>query len=169
MAHFDAMEKLSHEELIFCQNKEAGLRAIIAIHDTTLGPALGGTRMWPYQTEEEAITDALRLARGMTYKSAAAGLNLGGGKAVIMGNPKTDKSEALFRAFGRFIESLKGRFITGEDVSIDVNDVEYMYMETKYVSSREPPTISSRKIVTGWSSIAGRFCTRPIMSSTPAG
>ncbi len=134
MSHFAKMEELGHEEIIYCQNQDVGLRAIIAIHDTTLGPALGGTRMWPYPTEEEAITDALRLSRGMTYKSAAAGLNLGGGKAVIIGNPKTDKSEALFRAFGRFIESLKGRFITGEDVGIDVNDVEYMYMETKYVS-----------------------------------
>lgn len=133
MTHFEKMEEWGHEELIFCQNKEVGLRAIIAIHDTTLGPALGGTRMWPYKTEDEAITDVLRLSRGMTYKAAAAGLNLGGGKAVIIGNPKTDKSEALFRAFGRFIESLKGRFITGEDVGVDVNDVEYMYMETKYV------------------------------------
>jgi leucine dehydrogenase len=133
MIHFAKMEELGHEQVIFCQNQEIGLKAIIAIHDTTLGPALGGTRMWPYKTEEEAITDALRLSRGMTYKAAAAGLNLGGGKAVIIGNPKTDKSEALFRAFGRFIESLKGRFITGEDVGIDVNDVEYMYMETKYV------------------------------------
>jgi leucine dehydrogenase len=134
MSYFARMEETGHEELIFCQNKEVGLRAIIAIHDTTLGPALGGTRMWPYLKDEEAIVDALRLSRGMTYKAAAAGLNLGGGKAVIVGNPKTDKSEALFRAFGRFIESLKGRFITGEDVGIDVNDVEYMYMETRYVS-----------------------------------
>ncbi|MCS6806920.1 MAG: Glu/Leu/Phe/Val dehydrogenase dimerization domain-containing protein [Acidobacteriota bacterium] len=133
MTYFTAMEELGHEQIVFCQNKDVGLRAIIAIHDTTLGPALGGTRMWPYKSEEEALTDALRLSRGMTYKSAAAGLNLGGGKAVIIGDPRTDKSEALFRAFGRFIESLKGRFITGEDVGIDVNDVEYMYMETKYV------------------------------------
>jgi leucine dehydrogenase len=134
MSDFAKMEEMGHEELIFCQNKEVGLRAVIAIHDTTLGPALGGTRMWPYATEAEAVNDALRLSRGMTFKATAAGLNLGGGKAVIIGNPKTDKSEALFRALGRFIESLKGRFITGEDVGIDVNDVEYMYMETRYVS-----------------------------------
>ena len=133
MSHFSKMEEKGHEELIYCQNKEVGLRAIIAIHDTTLGPALGGTRMWPYATEEEAIVDALRLSRGMTFKATAAGLNMGGGKAVIIGDPKTDKSEALFRAYGRFIESLKGRFVTGEDVGIDVNDVEYMYMETRYV------------------------------------
>ena len=134
MSCFEKMDGLGHEELIFCRMREAGLRAIIAIHDTTLGPSLGGTRMWPYPSEGEAITDALRLARGMTYKAAAAGLNMGGGKAVIMGDPKKDKSEALFRAFGRFIETLKGRFITGEDVGVDVNDVEYMFMETRYVT-----------------------------------
>ena len=130
---FDHMGRYGHEQVVFCQNREVGLRAIIAIHDTTLGPALGGTRMWPYQTEEDAILDALRLSRGMTYKAAAAGLNMGGGKAVIIADPNRDKSEALFRAFGRFVESLHGRFITGEDVGIDVNDVEYMYMETRYV------------------------------------
>ncbi|MBI3951395.1 MAG: Glu/Leu/Phe/Val dehydrogenase [Acidobacteria bacterium] len=138
MTIFSQIEDFGHEELIFCQNKDVGLRAIIAIHDTTLGPALGGTRMWPYETEEEAIVDALRLSRGMTYKSTAAGLNMGGGKGVIIGNPKTDKSEALFRAYGRFVESLKGRFITGEDMGIDVNDVEYMYMETRYVVGVSP-------------------------------
>ena len=104
MSCFATMEQMGHEELIFCRMKEAGLRAIIAIHDTTLGPALGGTRMWPYPSEEEAIVDALRLSRGMTFKATAAGLNLGGGKAVIIGDPKTDKSEALFRAFGRSLK-----------------------------------------------------------------
>ncbi|RMG54722.1 MAG: Glu/Leu/Phe/Val dehydrogenase [Acidobacteria bacterium] len=138
MAIFTQLEEFGHEEVLFCQNKDVGLRAIIAIHDTTLGPALGGTRMWPYETEEEALADALRLSRAMTYKAAAAGLNMGGGKAVIIGDPKKDKSEALFRAFGRFIESLKGRFITGEDVGVDVNDVEYMYMETRYVCGLSP-------------------------------
>jgi len=133
MSIFDLMSRHGHEQLVFCLNREIGLKAIIAIHDTTLGPALGGTRMWPYQTEEDAIQDALRLARGMTYKAAAAGLNMGGGKAVIIADPNRDKSEALFRAFGRFVESLHGRFITGEDVGVDVNDVEYMYMETRYV------------------------------------
>ncbi|MCS6806876.1 MAG: Glu/Leu/Phe/Val dehydrogenase dimerization domain-containing protein [Acidobacteriota bacterium] len=138
MEMFARIEASGHEELIFCQNKDVGLRAIIAIHDTTLGPALGGTRMWPYKTETEAIEDALRLSRSMTYKSAAAGLNMGGGKAVIIGDPKKDKSEALFRAYGRFVESLQGRFITGEDVGIDVNDVDYMYMETRYVVGVSP-------------------------------
>ncbi len=133
MNTFEIMDELEHEQVIFCRNKDVGLRAIIAIHDTTLGPALGGTRMWPYETEEEALRDVLRLSRGMTFKAAAAGLNLGGGKAVIIGDPKKDKSEALFRAFGRFVESLRGRFITAEDVGIDVNDVEFMHMETRFV------------------------------------
>ncbi|MEE6249472.1 MAG: Glu/Leu/Phe/Val dehydrogenase dimerization domain-containing protein, partial [Bdellovibrionota bacterium] len=92
-----------HEQIVYCYDKDAGLKAIIAIHNTALGPALGGTRMWNYATEEEALVDVLRLSRGMTYKAAAAGLNLGGGKAVIIGDPKKDKSEALFRAFGQFI------------------------------------------------------------------
>jgi leucine dehydrogenase len=130
---FSELENFGHEQVIFCQNRDVGLKAIIAVHDTTLGPALGGTRMWPYETEEDALLDALRLSRGMTYKAAAAGLNMGGGKAVIIADPNRDKSEALFRAFGRFVESLHGRFITGEDVGIDVNDVEFMYMETRYV------------------------------------
>jgi leucine dehydrogenase len=133
MKIFQPMDELEHEQVIFCRNKDVGLRAIIGIHDTTLGPALGGTRMWPYDSEDEALRDVLRLSRGMTYKAAAAGLNLGGGKAVIIGDPKRDKSEALFRAFGRFVESLRGRFITAEDVGIDVNDVEYIRMETRHV------------------------------------
>ena len=119
---------------MFCHNKDAGLKAIIAIHNTVLGPALGGTRMWPYQTEADALNDVLRLSRGMTYKNAVAGLNLGGGKAVIIGDPASDKSEALFRAFGQFVESLGGRYITAEDVGIDVNDMEFVYRETQYVT-----------------------------------
>lgn len=127
------MEKYDHEQVVFCQDKEAGLKAIIAIHDTTLGPALGGARMWPYKSEEEALRDVLRLSRGMTYKATVTGLNLGGGKAVIMGDPKKDKSEMLFRTFGRFVNSLSGRYITAEDVGTDVNDMEYTFMETDYV------------------------------------
>src|SRR3979411_2085622 len=95
-----------HEQVIFCHNKDVGLKAIIAIHNTGLGPALGGTRMWNYKTEEDALVDVLRLSKGMTYKAAAAGLNLGGGKAVIMGDPKKDKSEELLSCFGRYVESL---------------------------------------------------------------
>ena len=107
MEIFDYMEKYDYEQLLFCQDKDSGLKAIIAIHDTTLGPALGGTRMWTYESEEAAIEDALRLARGMTYKNAAAGLNLGGGKTVIIGDPRKDKNEEMFRAFGRYIQGLK--------------------------------------------------------------
>ena len=131
---FETLDTYGHEQVVFCHNKDAGLKAIIAIHNTVLGPALGGTRMWPYKSEAEALNDVLRLSRGMTYKNAVAGLNIGGGKAVIIGDPATDKSEALFRAFGQFVESLGGRYITAEDVGIDVNDMEYVYRETEYVT-----------------------------------
>ena len=133
MELFDTCQKYGHEPVVFCHNGDVGLRAIIAIHNTTLGPALGGTRMWPYNTEEEALRDVLRLSRGMTNKAAVAGLNLGGGKAVIIGDPRQDKSEALFRAFGRFIDTLNGRYITAEDVGIDVNDMEFVFQETENV------------------------------------
>ncbi|MDI3270699.1 MAG: Glu/Leu/Phe/Val dehydrogenase dimerization domain-containing protein, partial [Bacillota bacterium] len=102
MEVFRWAEDYGHEQVVFCRDDEAGLRAIIAIHSTALGPALGGCRMWPYASEEEALRDVLRLSRGMTYKNAAMGLNFGGGKAVIIGDPRKDKSELLFRAFGRF-------------------------------------------------------------------
>ncbi len=128
------IREYGHEQVIINQSKESGLASIIAIHDTTLGPALGGCRMFPYASDEEALVDALRLSRGMTYKAAAAGLNLGGGKAVIVGDPKKDKSEALFRSFGRSVESLGGRYITAEDVGTDVNDMEYIFMETASVT-----------------------------------
>jgi leucine dehydrogenase len=111
-----------------------GLKAIVAIHNTSLGPALGGTRMWNYKNEEEALTDVLRLSKGMTYKASAAGLNLGGGKAVIIGDPKTQKSEGLFRAFGQFVNSLNGKYITAEDVGTGVQDMEYIFMETPWVT-----------------------------------
>ncbi len=123
-----------HEEIVFCQDKSVGLKAIIAIHNTGLGPALGGTRMWNYASEEDALVDVLRLSRGMTYKAAAAGLNLGGGKAVIIGDPKTQKTEALFRAFGTYINSLNGRYITAEDVGTSVKDMEYIFMESSWVT-----------------------------------
>lgn len=127
------MAKENYEQIIYCYEESSGLKAIIAIHDTTLGPALGGVRMWNYESEEAALEDALRLARGMTYKNAAAGLNLGGGKAVIIGDPKSDKSETLFRAFGRYVESLNGRYITAEDVGTTEQDMDYIHMETDYV------------------------------------
>jgi leucine dehydrogenase len=123
-----------HEQVIFCHDKNVGLKAIIAIHNTSLGPALGGTRMWNYKTEQEALTDVLRLSKGMTYKAAAAGLNLGGGKAVIIGDPKTQKTEGLFRAFGQYVNSLNGKYITAEDVGTGVNDMEHVFMETPWVT-----------------------------------
>lgn len=143
MEIFTYMEKYDYEQLVFCQDKNSGLKAIIAIHDTTLGPALGGTRMWTYKTEAEAIEDALRLAKGMTYKNAAAGLNLGGGKTVIIGDPKKDKSPDLFRAFGRYIQSLNGRYITAEDVGTTVDDMDLIHMETDFVTGISPEFGSS--------------------------
>src|SRR5699024_4512522 len=134
MKIFEALDKHDYEQLIYCYDKPSGLKAIIVIHDTTLGPALGGLRIWNYKTEEEALHDALRLAKGMTYKNAAAGLNLGGGKAVIIGDPKTDKSEAMFRKFGQYVDSLGGRYITAEDVGTSEQDMDYINMETKYVA-----------------------------------
>ncbi len=127
------MERYDYENLYVCQEKETGLKAFIALHDTTLGPAAGGCRMWTYATEMDAIEDALRLARGMTYKYAAAGVNLGGGKCVVIGNPATGKSEALFRTLGRFIDRLGGAYMTGEDIGTTLRDMEYMRMETPYV------------------------------------
>ncbi|WLR43873.1 branched-chain amino acid dehydrogenase [Bacillus carboniphilus] len=140
---FDYMEMYDYEQLVFCQDKLSGLKAIIAIHDTTLGPALGGTRMWTYDSEAAAIEDALRLARGMTYKNAAAGLNLGGGKTVIIGDPRTDKNEELFRSFGRYIQGLNGRYITAEDVGTTVADMDIIHQETNYVTGISPAFGSS--------------------------
>jgi leucine dehydrogenase len=131
---FETLATSGHEQVVFCHNKDAGLKAIIAIHSTVLGPALGGLRMWPYKSEQEALNDVLRLSRGMSYKNAVAGLNIGGGKAVIIGDPNKDKSEVLFRAFGRFVDSLGGRYITAEDVGIDVNDMEYVLKETEFAT-----------------------------------
>ena len=131
---FDRMEMGEYEQVVFCNDRESGLKAIIAIHDTTLGPALGGCRIWNYDSEEEALVDALRLAKGMTYKNAAAGLNLGGGKTVIMADPKTEKTEALMRAYGRFVEGLAGRYITAADVGSGPEDLDYVFQETDYVT-----------------------------------
>lgn len=131
---FSQLQSYGHEQVVICSEPSVGLKAIIAVHDTTLGPALGGTRMWPYENEQEAIRDVLRLSRGMTYKAAISGLNLGGGKAVIIGDPRSEKTEELFRAFGRFVDSLGGRYITAEDVGIDVQDMEWVSSETKYVT-----------------------------------
>jgi leucine dehydrogenase len=131
---FETLTDMGHERVVFCSNPEVGLRAIIAVHSTVLGPGLGGCRMWNYASDQEALTDVLRLSRGMTYKAAAAGLNLGGGKAVILGDSKKDKSEELFRAFGRAVESLGGQYITAEDVGTGLEDMEEVAMETRWVT-----------------------------------
>jgi len=130
---FDYLVRYGYKKVVLCQNGDVGLRAIVAIHSTDLGPATGGLRMWTYDSEEDAILDALRLARGMTYKYAAAGMNLGGGKAVIIGDPKTEKTEGLLRAVGRFIQSLHGEYQTGEDVGITLDDLEVIHGECDYV------------------------------------
>jgi leucine dehydrogenase len=140
--------------VVFCNDNETGLKAIIAIHNTILGPSLGGTRMWAYKNEMEALTDALRLSRGMSYKSAAAGLNLGGGKAVIIGDSRTQKNEALMRRFGKFINSLSGKYITAEDVGVNTKDMEYIKMETDFVTglpenmggSGDPSPVTARGV-----------------------
>lgn len=133
MEIFERMAQRDHEQLVFWYEPKLGYRGIIAIHDTTLGPALGGTRFWNYGSNEEAIIDALRLARGMTYKAAVAGLNLGGGKSVMIGDPNLIDREWVFRAHGRAVESLGGRYITAEDVGTSPQDMEYVHMETDFV------------------------------------
>ena len=156
------MQMDDYEQVVFCQHKESGLKAIIVIHDTTLGPALGGARMWTYNSEEEAIIDALRLAKGMTYKTSAAGVNLGGGKTVIIGDPKKDKNDAIFRALGRFINNLNGQYITAEDVGTTVHDMDMIKMETDYVlgtslesgASGDPAPITAYGIYKGMKAAA---------------
>ncbi len=128
------MSLMGHEEILFCNDQVTGLKAIIAVHNTVLGPALGGTRMWMYANEMEALKDVLRLSKGMTYKNSISGLNLGGGKAVIIGDARSMKSEALFRRFGKFVDSLAGNYITAEDVGISPSDMQWVNMETKHVA-----------------------------------
>ena len=130
---FSKLETTDHEQIVLCNDNATGLKAIIAIHNTVLGPGLGGTRMWHYATEKEALNDVLRLSRGMTFKAAISGLNLGGAKAVIIGDASKHKSEALMRKFGRFVENLNGKYITAEDVGTTTKDMEYVNMETSHV------------------------------------
>lgn len=137
MNKFDYMERHGYEQLVYFYDKSTGLKGITCIHNTTLGPALGGTRLWDYKDEEEAAIDVLRLARGMTYKAAAAGLNLGGGKTVLIGDASKVKSEAYFRALGRYVQSLNGRYITAEDVNTSTRDMEFVNMETDFVAGLE--------------------------------
>src|SRR5687767_1561197 len=133
MQAFAEMTEMGHEQVVLCRNEASGLRAIIAVHNTVLGPALGGCRLYDYASEADALRDVLRLARGMTYKAAVAGLDLGGGKAVIIGDPSI-KSEALFRAFGRHVQSLGGRYITAEDMNTNVEDMNWIRRETLHVT-----------------------------------
>jgi leucine dehydrogenase len=159
MDPFKSMSAYAHEQLVLCHEPSCGYYGIIAIHDTTLGPALGGTRYWHYASTEEAITDALRLARGMSYKSAVAGLNLGGGKSVIVGDNRRTDREAVFRAHGRFVDTLKGRYITAEDVGTSPADMEYVRMETTSVAglhggSGDPSPVTAYGVYVGMKACA---------------
>jgi leucine dehydrogenase len=138
MKLFDEISRKDHEQVVFCSDTKVGLRAIIAVHNTTLGPALGGCRMWNYASDDEALIDVLRLSRGMTYKAAIAGLNLGGGKAVIIGNADKDKSESFFRTYGKFVDTLGGRYITAADVNTNEQDMAWVRMETRFVTGVSP-------------------------------
>ena len=156
---FDAMRSFGHEQLLLSHDPSCGYYGIIAIHDTTLGPALGGTRFWQYQDTDEAITDALRLARGMTYKAAVAGINLGGGKSVIIGDNRRVDREALFRAHGRFVETLNGRYITAEDIGTSPADMEYIKLETDHVAgllclSGDPSPVTAYGVYVGMKAAA---------------
>ncbi|ABM00273.1 leucine dehydrogenase [Shewanella amazonensis SB2B] len=137
MAVFNHVSYDEHEQVVFCHDKESGLKAIIAVHNTNLGPAVGGCRMWNYQSDEEALNDVLRLSRGMTYKNALAGLTMGGGKSVIIADPKTQDREALFRAFGRFINTLGGKYYSAEDVGTTTADIMIAHQETPYMAGLE--------------------------------
>ncbi len=153
------MSQYNHEELLFCNDNDTGLKAIIAVHNTVLGPALGGTRIWAYNNEMEALNDVLRLSRGMTYKNSLAGLNLGGGKAVIIGDSRQIKSEALMRRFGKFVNSLGGNYITAEDVGISPADMVYVNMETNHVvglpgKSGDPSPVTARGVYVGMKACA---------------
>jgi len=136
MELFSLIAEHDHEQVVICHEPSCGYKGIIAIHNTVLGPALGGTRYWNYNNDQEAFVDALRLSRGMTYKAAVAGLNLGGGKSVIVGDPRRNNREEIFRAHGRFVDTLKGRYITAEDVGTSVDDMEFVAMETEHVAGR---------------------------------
>lgn len=154
MSIFDQMESYGHEQLVFGRDEKTGLKTIIAIHNTVLGPAVGGTRFWNYPSEEDALYDVLRLSRGMSLKNAAAGLKLGGGKAVIIGDPAKLKSPELFHAYGRIIESLGGKYITAEDVNINTEDIANVKVATSYVTgtkeiSGNPSPFTARGVYRG--------------------
>lgn len=151
---FEMMSRRRHEQVSFWSDPDSGYRGIVAVHDTTLGPALGGTRFWNYRTEEEALIDALRLSRGMTYKAAITGVDLGGGKAVIIGDNRTPNRESVFRAHGRAVEALGGRYITAEDVGTSVHDMEFVRKETDHVAglldrSGDPSPVTAYGVYVG--------------------
>ncbi|MGX7677017.1 Glu/Leu/Phe/Val family dehydrogenase [Plantactinospora sp. DSM 117369] len=156
-ASTDGPESDGHEQVVFCQDKQTGLKAIIAIYSTALGPALGGTRFYPYATEAEALHDVLDLSRGMAYKNALAGLDLGGGKAVIWGDPERIKTEPLLRAYGRFVESLNGRYYTACDVGTYVADMDLVARETRFVTGRsvEHGGAGDSSVLTAWGVFQG--------------
>ena len=156
-ASTDGPEAAGHEQVVFCQDKQTGLKAIIGIYSTALGPALGGTRFYPYASEDDALHDVLELSRGMAYKNALAGLDLGGGKAVIWGDPEQIKTEALLRAYGRFVESLGGRYYTACDVGTYVADMDIVARETRYVTGRsvEHGGAGDSSLLTAWGVFQG--------------
>ncbi|MEU1361206.1 Glu/Leu/Phe/Val dehydrogenase [Micromonospora zamorensis] len=159
-----------HEQVVFCQDKQSGLKAIIGIYSTALGPALGGTRFYPYASEDDALADVLDLSRGMAYKNALAGLDLGGGKAVIWGDPEQIKSEALLRAYGRFVESLGGRYYTACDVGTYVADMDFVARETRYVTGRsvEHGGAGDSSILTAWGVFQGMRAASEHVWGTPS-
>ena len=153
------LTKMGHEQVLFCNDAKTGLKAIIAVHNTVLGPALGGTRMWKYDNEADALHDVLRLSRGMTYKNSISGLDLGGGKAVIIGDARTMKSEALFRRFGKFVNGLAGKYITAEDVGISPDDMVHVSKETNHVvglpgKSGDPSPVTAYGVYMGMKACA---------------
>ncbi|MCP4804491.1 MAG: Glu/Leu/Phe/Val dehydrogenase [Proteobacteria bacterium] len=168
MEAFEQMAAMGHEQVVFVNNPEVGLKAIIGIHDTTLGPSLGGCRLYPYGSENEALRDVLRLSRGMTYKASIAGLDLGGGKAVIIGDPGI-KSEGLFRAFGRAVESLGGRYITAEDMNTNVDDMNHIARETRWVTGKGQASGGSGdpSPVTAWGVYHGIRATLEVVFGSP--
>ena len=165
MQIFERLEADAYEQVVFCHDRTSGLRAIVAIHSTRLGPSLGGTRFYPYPSEEDALDDVLRLAKGMTYKAAAAGLDLGGGKAVILGDPRRDKTEGMLRAYGRFVDALAGRYITAEDVGTTQDDMDLIRRETASVTgvsrslggSGDPSAATAYGVLHGMKAVAKRL------------
>lgn len=165
MPVFEEVAKEGHEQILYGYDEVSGLKTIIAIHSTALGPALGGTRFFPYKDEDDALQDVLRLSLGMSYKAAAAGLDLGGGKAVIIGDPRSDKSERLFRAYGRIVDSLSGRYITAEDVGTTTRDIDMVRRETRWAlgnsvelgGSGDPSPVTARGLIAASRAVAKKL------------